>query len=144
MSSGRRRPALLRQARQALAEGGLLLLEAHTLAAVARVGAAGTSWYAATEGLFSPQPHLVLEENFWEVATKAATTRYWVVDASSGLATRYAMTTQGYSEDEYEAVLEESGFAEVRSFPSLTGREDPVHGDLFVLTARAMGELGAE
>ena len=130
--------ALLGKARQALTDGGILLLEAHTLAAVERMGTAGTSWYSAAEGLFSPQLHLVLEENFWDAAMRAATTRYFVVDASSGRVTRYAMTTQGYSNDEYESLLKETGFADVQCFPSLTRQEDSAQNHLFVLTARAM------
>jgi SAM-dependent methyltransferase len=129
--------ALLGKARQALADGGLLLLEPQTLAVVERMGTAGTSWYAAAEGLFAPQPHLVLEENFWDAAMKAATTRFFVVDAKNGEVTRHAMTTQGYSDDEYLALLRESGFADIRRFPSLTGEEDPPQNDLFAFTARA-------
>jgi SAM-dependent methyltransferase len=129
---------LLGKARRALADNGILLLEAHTLAAVERMGTGGTSWYSAAEGLFSPQPHLVLEESFWDAAIKAATTRHFVVDASSGLVTRHAISTQGYSDDEYVALLRESSFADVQCFPSLTGEEDPAQSDFLVLTARAM------
>ncbi len=130
--------ALLAKARQALTDGGILLLEPHTLAAVERMGKAGTSWYSVAEGLFSPQPHLVLEENFWDAAAKAATTRFFVIDAKDGTVTRHAMTTQGYSNDEYESLLKEAGFGDIQHFPSLTGKEDPDQSDLFVLTARAM------
>jgi SAM-dependent methyltransferase len=129
--------ALLGKARQALSDGGILLLEAHTLAAVERMGAAGTSWYSAAEGLFSLQPHLVLEEHFWDAAMKATTTRFFVVDAKNGAVTRHAMTTQGYLGDEYTALLRKSGFADVQCFPSLTGEEEPAQCDLFVLTASA-------
>jgi len=132
--------ALLVKARQALTNGGTLLLEAHTLAAVERMGTGGTSWYSAAEGIFSARPHLVLEESFWDAATKAATTRHFVVDASSGLVARHAISTQGYSDDEYVALVRESGFADVQCFPSLTGEEDHAQGDLFVLTARAMAD----
>jgi len=129
--------ALLGKARQALTDGGVLLLEPQTLAAVEYAGAAGRSWYSAAEGLFSSQPHVVLEESFWDAAEKAATTRYMVVDASSGLVTRHASTTQGYSDGEYVALLRESGFADMHSFASLTGQEDSAQKELFVLTARA-------
>ena len=130
--------AVLIKAREALTNGGTLLLEPQTLAAVETAGAAGRAWYSAAEGLFSSQPHLVLEESFWDVAGNAATTRYMVLDASSGLVTRHAMTTQGYSDDEYVALLAECGFVDVRSFPSLTGREDSAQKEMFVLTARAV------
>lgn len=128
--------ALLAKARGALADGGILLLEVHTLAAVERMGMAGRSWYSAARGLFSPLPHLVLEESFWDATLQAATTRFLVLDASSGQVTRHAMTTQGYSTDEYRSLLEETGFADVQCLPSLTGREDATQPEFVVLRAR--------
>ena len=129
---------LLSKARQALTDSGILLLEVHTLTAVERMGAAGRSWYSAPEGLFLPRPHLVLEEHFWHAETKAATTRFFIVDAASGRVTAHAMTTQGYSGDEYSALLRESGLADMQCIPSLTGEEEPARSDFFVVTARAM------
>lgn len=132
--------ALLAKVRGALADGGMLLLEVHTLAAVERMGKAGRSWYSAAQGLFSPLPHMVLEESFWDASLKAATTRFLVLNASSGQVTRHALTTQGYSDGEYRSLLGESGFSDVRCFPSLTGREDPTQSELTVLAARAMAQ----
>ena len=132
---------LLSKARGALADGGMLVLEAHTLAAVERMGAAGRSWHSAAQGLFSPLPHLVLEERFWDVSLKAATTRFLVLDALSGQVTRHALTTQGYSDGEYQSLLIESGFSDVRCFPSLTGREDPTQSGFIVLKASAMAQV---
>jgi SAM-dependent methyltransferase len=128
--------ALLGKARQALTNGGILLLEPQTLTAVERMGTAGTSWYSAAEGLFSSRPHLVLEENFWEAALKTATARYFVIDAASGPVTRHVITTQGYANDEYEALLKDAGFADIRYFPSLTGREDSEQKELFVICGK--------
>lgn len=129
--------ALLGKARQALTGGGLLLLEAHTLAAVKRMGTAESSWHSAAQGLFSSQPHLVLEENFWDAVTQAATTRYFVVNAASGQVTRYALTTQGYSDDDYAAMLADTGLQDIRNFPALTGKVDHAQTGFVVFTARA-------
>jgi SAM-dependent methyltransferase len=129
--------AILHKARHALNDGGMLLLEVHPLAAVERMGSAGNSWYSAPQGLFSPKPHLVLEENFWDAHMQAATTRYCVVDAASGRVNRCAQTTQGYATNEYESLLRETGFADLRCFPSLTGQEDNSQSDLYVFTAKA-------
>jgi SAM-dependent methyltransferase len=134
--------ALLVKARGALAAGGVLLLEVHTLAAVEGLGRAGRSWYSAAQGLFSPRPHLLLEESFWQTSLQAAVTRFLVLDAASGEVTRHALTTQGYSTDQYQSLLTEAGFAEVQCLPSLTGREDPTSRELFVLKARASGRAG--
>ena len=128
--------ALLAKARRALTDDGILLLEAHTLAAVEHIGAAGTSWYSSEKGLFSPQPHLVLQENFWDAATKAATTRFFVIDAASGQVTRHTMTTQGYSDDDSTGLLSEAGFTDIQYFPALTGVADSSQKDFLVLMAR--------
>jgi SAM-dependent methyltransferase len=127
---------LLGRARRALTDGGILLLEVHTLAAVERMGAAGKSWYSARQGLFLPRPHLVLEEHFWHTETKAATTRFLVIDAASGRVSRHAMTTQGYSDDEYSSLLADSGFDDTSCLPSLAGEEDASQPDFVVLRAR--------
>jgi SAM-dependent methyltransferase len=129
--------AILRKARQALSCGGTILLEPHTLAAVERMGKEGASWYSARSGLFSERPHLVLQEHFWDAAQTSATTRFCVIDASDAGVTRYAMTTQGYTDEEYAGLLCEAGFADVRFLPSLTGGEDSVQLHFFVLTAVA-------
>lgn len=128
---------LLSKARQALTDGGILVLEVHTLPAVERMGTRGTSWYSATEGLFSSRPHLVLQEHFWHAEMKAATTRFFVVNAASGQVSAHAMTTQGYSDGEYRSLLAESGFDDTSCLPSLTGQEDPSQPDFAVLRARA-------
>lgn len=128
---------LLGKARRALKDGGALLLEVHTLPAVERMGACGASWYSATNGLFSSGPHLVLLEHFWRAETKAATTRFFVVDTASGRVSAHAMTTQGYSDGEYRSLLAESGFDDASCLPSLTGQEDPSQPDFAVLRARA-------
>jgi hypothetical protein len=132
--------SLLSKARGALADGGILLSEVHTLAAVERMGKAGRSWYSAAQGLFSSLPHLVLEESLWDASLQAATTRFLVLDASSGQVTRHAMTTQGYSTDQYESLLKETGFADAQCLPSLTGREDPTQREFVVLKARAIAQ----
>jgi len=128
---------LLNKARRALTDGGVLVLEAHALSAVECMGTSGASWYSTAQGLFSPRPHLVLEEHFWHAETKAATTRFFVVDVASGRLTAHAMTTQGYSDDEYRSLLAESGCDDTSCSPSLTGQEDPSQPDFVVLRARA-------
>ncbi len=126
------------KARQALTDGGVLLLEAHTLSAVERMGTCGASWYSAARGIFSSRPHFVLEEHFWHAEMKAATTRFFVVDAASGRLTAHAMTTQGYSDGEYRSLLAESGFDDTSCSPSLTGQGDPSQPDFVVLRARCL------
>ncbi len=127
--------AILRRAYAALADGGRLVLEPHTFAAVRKIGEEGRSWYSAEAGLFSDRPHVCLQENCWDDARRVATTRYFLVDARTRTVTRYAASYQAYRDDEYRARLAECGFREVEFYPSLAGFESPSPG-LFAIAAR--------
>jgi len=81
-------------------------------------------------------PHLCLEENFWNEESKAATTRFFIVDAQTGEVQRHAASYRAYTDEEYRTVVEECGFEEVKFFPSLTGEEDEQQEEFFVLVAR--------
>jgi SAM-dependent methyltransferase len=126
--------SIVAHAHAALKPGGVLLLEAHTFGAVQRAGQAGATWRSLESGLFSDRPHLWLEEGHWDAESRAATTRYYIVDAATGDVERYASTMQGYTDEEYRALLASTGFVGIRSFPSLTGDEEGMQEGLFVLT----------
>ena len=127
---------ILRKIHAVLKPGGRLILEVHTYEAIKSIGQAAASWYAAESGLFSPNPHLVLTEHFWDAQANAATIRHFVVEAASGNVIRYAQSMQGYTNEEYDLLLSESGFDEIQFFPSLTGKPDPEQEALIVLTAK--------
>ena len=127
---------ILSKANDALADNGLLLLEPHTFAFVQSKGEQGASWYSAEGGLFSEEPHLCLQESFWDSAAQAATIRYFIVDASTGNVTRYAQSFQAYSDTQYCSVLNECGFDDVKLLPSLTGHEDRAQNGLMAIVAR--------
>jgi SAM-dependent methyltransferase len=138
---------ILHRAHRALADGGLLLLEPHTFAAVQRRGEEGCSWYSARRGLFSDQPHLCLQEGLWNPLTHAATIRYFLIDGATGNVSRYAQSLQAYTDEELGAILSESGFADARIFPSLSGDEgeiarSEVAGDFFALMAHKRPNAG--
>lgn len=117
--------SILAKVYAALAEGGRILLEVSTLDAVQRVGDRPASWYTASSGLFSAEPHLCLQESFWNAKERVAIERWYVVDAATGKVTRHAASTQAYIDAEYRAILLASGFSEVVRYPSLTGLPDP-------------------
>lgn len=127
---------ILRKAHAALAPGGRLLLEVHTVDAVRRMASGASSWYASPGGLFSERPHLCLMETFWDEAQQAAIERFYIVDAESGAVKRYAATTQAYDDERYRALLAESGFGEIAFTPSLRGEVDEWQKDFFVISAR--------
>jgi SAM-dependent methyltransferase len=104
---------ILEKARRALAPGGLLLLEPHIFEAVRAIGLRPPTWYSAKTGLFSEEPHLCLQENFWDAGSHVAIERYYVVNAATGDVTRHSSSMRAYTEREYRALLAECGFGEV-------------------------------
>jgi SAM-dependent methyltransferase len=129
--------AILERCHAALAPGGKLLLEAHTLTAIRDMGQQQPTWYAAQAGLFSEKPHLCLEESFWDARQGVATTRYYIVDALTGDVTRHAASYQAYTEAEYRALLETCGFGKIAVYPSLMGTEDPEQATLMAIVGTA-------
>ena len=85
---------LLTNADRALVNGGILLLEPHTYAAVRKMGRSEPTWYSSEGGLFSERPHLVLIENHLESDRTATTVRHYLVDGERGDIVRYAQTFQ--------------------------------------------------
>ncbi len=127
---------ILQKAHDVLDSDGVLLLEAHTSEAMREFGQRPATWYASESGLFSESPHLCLQENFWDAESETVTRRYFIVDAATGEVSRYAQSMKAYTDQQYRAVLENAGFANVRFHPSLTGRNDPSQSSLLVITTR--------
>jgi SAM-dependent methyltransferase len=130
---------ILTKAHAALEPGGRLLLELQAAEQIQKGGGAGSSWYSAASGLFSDQPHLVLQENFWDAEAAASTTRFMVIDASTGAVSSYALSNEAYTEEELDDALHTAGFAEVQRFPSLRGKAATGEADLPVVVASRPG-----
>lgn len=126
---------ILRKAFQALEPGGRLLLEVHTFDAVYELGSQPATWYSAKNELFAEAPHLCLMESFWDDEQSVAIERYYIVDAASGQVTRYSASNQAYSDDQYRALLKETGFQDITFIPSLTGKTDASQSQLMVILA---------
>jgi len=120
----------------ALNDDGLLILEPHTLAAVEKIGKKDASWDSADTGLFSEKPHLCLQERFWDQTTTTATVRYFILDAASANVSRYAVSYQAYSEQQYRSLLTDCGFEDICFYPSLTGQASEAQEGLVVIVAR--------
>ncbi len=127
---------ILRQTHAALGAGGRLVLEPHTLDAVAANGANSPRWTSYSAGLFSPQPYILLTESSWDASQQIATERYFVIDAATGRVTRHAASMQGYTPTEYENLLLECGFEDVKFHPSISGSMDERQDSLCGITAR--------
>jgi SAM-dependent methyltransferase len=125
---------ILQKCREALADGGVLLLEAHSFESLQRSGQQPPTWRSYESGLFSSDPHLLLREPFWDDSQRVATTRFYVVATDSGSVDRYAESIQAYSDHEYRQLFESSGFTVTGVYPSLDGLEEA--GELPVYLAR--------
>jgi SAM-dependent methyltransferase len=131
---------ILGKARHALTAGGLLLLEPHAFSTIQRVGELDSSWYSAERGLFSDRPHLYLQESAWDATCAAATIRYFIIDAATGRLDRYAQSFQAYTDEQYQAMLVQCGYEQVRFYPSLGDREDQATGDFFAIVGQKRRE----
>jgi len=127
---------ILEKAWRALVPDGLLLLEPHTFEVVVQIGQRPASWYAAEKGLFSEQPHIFLQESFWDEGDHVAVERFYVIDAGTGEVTRHSASTQAYTDEEYRSLLAECGFSGVVFYSSLDGCVDGPRGDLVAVLAQ--------
>jgi len=125
---------ILEKSWQALQPGGILLLEPHTFRMVKKLGRQSASWYSSTGGLFFDGPHMVLREYFWEEGSHTSTIRYFVVQAGTGQVSRFAQTFQAYRDAEYQALLIENGFYDIKFHAGLSD-QDPQPG-LMAIVAR--------
>ena len=128
---------ILKKAHKALKPGGALLLEVQSLELIEKGGEAGPSWYSAQSGLFSAEPHLVLQENFWDSDARASTNRFSIVDAKTGSVSTYALSNEAYTEHEIEDTLVSVGFNNIERFPSLSGFPVDEAQDLPTYVARS-------
>ena len=129
---------LLERISQSLVPGGTIVLEPQTYDIIQKEGNRSTSWHTESGGLFSEKPHLWLEEHSWHADFHAATTRYFIIDATTGTVKRYASTSQAYTDADYDLLLKNAGFSEIQRFSSLAGTEEDRQEGLFVLMARKL------
>lgn len=138
--------AILERARGALAPGGRIVIEAHTFAAVESIGggrrAGGTSssWLATSSGLFSARPHVRLYEAFWDAERRAATERYYAIDAETAEVAAYAQSMQAYDDAAYDALFAEAGLRILERHGTLEGARYDADGDFVVIVAVAADE----
>jgi len=128
---------ILKKAHGALKPRGSLLLEIQSREQIQQGGEKAPSWYTAQSGLFSGEPHLVLQENFWHADAGASTTRFSIIDGQTGTVSSYALSNEAYTEQELTDALRLAGFKDVENFPSLSGKAVVGEQDLPVFIARS-------
>jgi SAM-dependent methyltransferase len=105
---------LLKAAFASLKDDGHLLIEVSTFDSILADGKLPPTWEPLNSGLFSDNPHLYLQEHFWDEVETSATARYTIIDAQTGEVTEYGSTTKAYHERQYLAALAGAGFGEIR------------------------------
>jgi len=108
-----------------LKPGGIVLVEAHLFDAVRRMGQAPKTWFRSggirsehwfdpvmDDSLFSEDPHIALVENNWLEKEGVALSNFWILEDGKELS-HYVSTTQAYTDQEYEMLLEEANFRNV-------------------------------
>ena len=126
---------ILGKAYAALKEKGLLLMEVEDYSSVKNGGQAGTSWYSSANGLFSTEPHLFLEENFWDEESQTRIGRMYVVDAKTGAVTLYSLSGQAYTDEDYTRLFEQQGFDQVQFLPTMGADMSLPRGTFFPILA---------
>jgi SAM-dependent methyltransferase len=127
---------LLAKAYSALIPNGFLLLEPHTFEKVVELGKKPSSWYSTEKGLFSNNPHLYLQENFWDAENKVTIQRYFIIDATTGDVLCNSSSMQAYTNEEYQSILTESGFGSIVFYPSLGETPDSFQMNLLGILSR--------
>jgi SAM-dependent methyltransferase len=135
---------ILAKAYSALIPNGFLLLEPHTFEKVVELGRESCSWYSSESGLFSDNPHLFLQENFWDAENKVAIQRYFIIDATTSDVTCNSSSMQAYTNAEYRSLIAESGFGSVVFYPSLGETTDSFQKNLLgILSRKEMAQPAA-
>ncbi len=114
--------AIVAKARQALSPRGALVVEAQTEQLVRSLGEQEPTWFSASQGIFSDEPHLCLCEGDWHPDSRVATERYFVVALGSSEVASYVNTTQAYSDREDVDVAAARRFHRGRASSLVCGR----------------------
>lgn len=101
--------ALLAKIAAALRPGGRLVLEALRWEIVEAIGVQRGRWSTVDAGLWSDAPYIELYESAWDATEAVSMERWHIIDAASGSVSRYASTTQAYTEAELASMLDRAG-----------------------------------
>ena len=102
---------LVRRARASLGTGGQLAIEAHTPAAVERLGTAPPTEHEVAADVFSDEPHRCRAESCWYAPQQVAVQTFTVTEAGDSASRTYRSTTQAWSDEALHELLTTAGFA---------------------------------
>ena len=105
-----------------LKPGGLMALEVQPYEGFVREDAA--DWFLHEASPLADGPHFWLQRHRWDEIAQAEITVYWIVDARTGEAERFAQCHQAWSDEELAGALGEAGLDGVVFEPPITGCDD--------------------
>ena len=130
---------ILSRAAAALEPGGLVLLEPHTEAGVARIGDEGRTEQQLERGLFLDAPHTQVSEGSFD-ADAGVSTRHWIVSPADGApSSEHWAWYQAYAEDDLAELLAASGFEPSSIAVDANLADEPEPPTLHFVIARRSG-----
>jgi SAM-dependent methyltransferase len=102
--------AILRRSKEALAAGGVLVLETQDADAIEKIGRREPSMASSDGGLFDDRPHRLLTESVWLGDHRVAVEVFTVTDTADGNTFVYRSTTRAWSHEELGALVRDAGF----------------------------------
>jgi SAM-dependent methyltransferase len=128
--------SLLVKCCEALSSKGTLILEVYTFNAVKARGNAPPSNWKADSGPFSDSVHKCKKEHVWNPDACSAEIRWIVTNLITQENNMHTEEWQAYTDADYKNMLNNTGLANIRKFPSLSGSSDSMSGELVVFTAQ--------
>jgi len=83
-----------------------------------------TMWSAPDKSVFCDEPHLWLQEFFWDAAARAEVHVHWIIEQKSGNLKRYIQCHQGWPDGELIELLARAGLVDPVHFPPITGIDE--------------------
>lgn len=118
-----------------LKPGGLMVLEVQPYDGFVREDA--TDWSLHDASPLRDGPHFWLQRHRWDEEAQAEITIYWIVDARTGEAERFAQCHQAWSDEELAGALGNAGLDGIVFEPPITGCDERF--EFPMVTARKMG-----
>jgi len=126
---------ILQKIWDALNPGGLILLEPHLFDAIKEEGLLANNKKSLQKGLFSDYPHEYFIEYYWDSDECASTRCIHIKETNTNVSKKNYSSMQAYKEQDYNKLMSDFSFSNIKKFPTLTGDKNKIHEGLFVITA---------
>ncbi len=112
----------LKRLARVLEPGGLFVLEVQPYDGFVRENA--TDWHLHAASPLCDGPHFWLQRHNWDETSQAEITVYWIIDARTGEAERFAQCHQAWKDENLVAALGDAGLDGAVFEPPITGCDE--------------------